>query len=111
MHVPPLPLLTGARVGQGNIQVLCRVRPVLPHEKAQTSEMARSCFEFPIANDVILEGEDGNMRRFEFDRVCVEGACTLYVTCACSFAQCVCAAHRVWYHGSCRGGGISRSRL
>eukprot|EP00750_Incisomonas_marina_P010524 INCI16282.4.p1 GENE.INCI16282.4~~INCI16282.4.p1 ORF type:complete len:1564 (+),score=486.44 INCI16282.4:139-4830(+) len=54
---------------QGNIQVLCRIRPVLQHEKEQNSEMSRSCFEFPIENDVILEGEDGTTRRFEFDRV------------------------------------------
>jgi len=75
---------------QGNIQVICRVRPVLPHEQAQDSVMSRSCFEFPIENDVILEvrfrlfmdcvelflmsdgsssqSEDGTTRRFEFDR-------------------------------------------
>ena len=40
---------------QGNIQVLCRVRPILPHESSLGDERAKPCFEFPIENDVILE--------------------------------------------------------
>lgn len=52
---------------QGNIRVLCRVRPILPHELKKGSELAKDCTEFPVENDIIVKSEDEIAHRFQFD--------------------------------------------
>ena len=52
---------------QGNIRVLCRVRPILPHELAKGSDLAKDCTEFPVDNDIIINDDDDMSHRFQFD--------------------------------------------
>ena len=52
---------------QGNIRVLCRVRPILPHELAKGSDLAKDCTEFPVENDIIINDDDDMSHRFQFD--------------------------------------------
>ena len=52
---------------QGNIRVLCRVRPILPHELKKGSDLAKDCTEFPVENDIIINDDDEMSHRFQFD--------------------------------------------
>ena len=52
---------------QGNIRVLCRIRPILKHELAKGAELAKDCTEFPVDNDIIIHPDEETAHRFEFD--------------------------------------------
>jgi hypothetical protein len=62
---------------QGNIRVLCRVRPMLAVEKASGEGGAKEVTEYPSPEDLLVTREDKGSRNkmaFEFDRVFAPGS-------------------------------------
>jgi kinesin family protein C2/C3 len=59
---------------QGNIRVLCRVRPVLDVERRQGSGAEVDVTEVPAEDLLIIQRDPATRTRFEFDRVFTQGS-------------------------------------